>query len=81
MFYSLEDLCPDQLHCVQEWSLELEEVYALDREGEYDKFSPYRAKLGKKMLLWHGKLKHVMLAVFLFQVENVTIYMWLFLYF
>nr|XP_027095295.1 poly [ADP-ribose] polymerase 1-like isoform X1 [Coffea arabica] len=36
------------------WSLELEEVFALEREGEYDKFAPYREKLGNKMLLWHG---------------------------
>ncbi|XP_010522166.1 PREDICTED: poly [ADP-ribose] polymerase 1 [Tarenaya hassleriana] len=37
-----------------EWSLELEEVFALEREGEFDKFAPYREKLGNKMLLWHG---------------------------
>ncbi|CAI9107673.1 OLC1v1007086C1 [Oldenlandia corymbosa var. corymbosa] len=37
-----------------EWSLELEEVFALEREGEYDKYSPHRTKLGNKMLLWHG---------------------------
>ncbi|CAH2059929.1 unnamed protein product [Thlaspi arvense] len=37
-----------------EWSLELEEVFALEREGEFDKYSPYREKLGNKMLLWHG---------------------------
>ncbi|KAL3531248.1 hypothetical protein ACH5RR_010570 [Cinchona calisaya] len=36
------------------WSLELEEVFALERGGEYDKFAPYREKLGNKMLLWHG---------------------------
>ncbi|KFK31229.1 hypothetical protein AALP_AA6G085200 [Arabis alpina] len=37
-----------------EWSLELEEVFALEREGEFDKYAPYREKLGNKMLLWHG---------------------------
>ncbi|KAL5561852.1 hypothetical protein UlMin_031599 [Ulmus minor] len=37
-----------------DWSLELEEVFALEREGELDKFVPYRKKLGNKMLLWHG---------------------------
>ncbi|KNA14275.1 hypothetical protein SOVF_108920 isoform A [Spinacia oleracea] len=37
-----------------EWSLELEEVFSLDREGEFDKFAPQREKLGNRMLLWHG---------------------------
>ncbi|XP_019456536.1 PREDICTED: poly [ADP-ribose] polymerase 1 isoform X1 [Lupinus angustifolius] len=37
-----------------EWSLELEEVFALEREGEFDMFVPYREKLGNRMLLWHG---------------------------
>ncbi|KAJ4822115.1 Poly [ADP-ribose] polymerase 1 [Turnera subulata] len=37
-----------------EWSLELEEVFSLEREGEFDKFAPYRDKLKNKMLLWHG---------------------------
>ncbi|CAL0310383.1 unnamed protein product [Lupinus luteus] len=37
-----------------EWSLELEEVFALEREGELDSFAPYREKLGNRMLLWHG---------------------------
>ncbi|GAB2282278.1 Poly [ADP-ribose] polymerase 1 [Dionaea muscipula] len=36
------------------WSLELEEVFQLEREGESDKFAPHRAKLGNRMLLWHG---------------------------
>ena len=56
--YFEEVLCPDFSQCVQLWSLELEEVFALEREGEYNKFAPYREKLGNKMLLWHGKLKH-----------------------
>ncbi|XP_077241988.1 poly(ADP-ribose) polymerase 2 isoform X2 [Tasmannia lanceolata] len=38
----------------KDWTLELEEVFALDREGEIDKFAPYRDKLGNRMLLWHG---------------------------
>ncbi|PON62587.1 Poly [ADP-ribose] polymerase [Parasponia andersonii] len=37
-----------------DWSLELEEVFSLEREGEYDMFTPNRQKLGNKMLLWHG---------------------------
>lgn len=37
-----------------DWSLELEEVFSLEREGEFDKFAPYRDKLKNKMLLWHG---------------------------
>ncbi|KAL2321029.1 hypothetical protein Fmac_029998 [Flemingia macrophylla] len=37
-----------------DWSLELEEVFSLEREGEFDKFAPYREKLGNRMLLWHG---------------------------
>ncbi|KAJ3678554.1 hypothetical protein LUZ60_002357 [Juncus effusus] len=38
----------------KEWSLELEEVFTLEREGEIDKYAPYRNKLQNKMLLWHG---------------------------
>ncbi|KAI3918084.1 hypothetical protein MKX01_041404, partial [Papaver californicum] len=40
----------------KEWTLELEDVFALglDREGEFDKFAHYREKLQNKMLLWHG---------------------------
>ncbi|XP_051142109.1 poly [ADP-ribose] polymerase 1 [Andrographis paniculata] len=37
-----------------EWALELEEVFALEREGEMNKYKPYRSKLKNKMLLWHG---------------------------
>ncbi|XP_061354004.1 poly [ADP-ribose] polymerase 1 isoform X2 [Gastrolobium bilobum] len=37
-----------------DWSLELEEVFSLEREGEFDKFVHYREKLGNRMLLWHG---------------------------
>ncbi|KDP21330.1 hypothetical protein JCGZ_21801 [Jatropha curcas] len=37
-----------------DWSLELEEVFSLEREGEIDKFAPYRKKLKNRMLLWHG---------------------------
>ncbi|KAL0459429.1 UNVERIFIED_CONTAM: Poly [ADP-ribose] polymerase 1 [Sesamum latifolium] len=36
-----------------EWALELEEVFSLEREGEVDKYAPYRAKLKNRMLLWH----------------------------
>ncbi|XP_068640410.1 poly [ADP-ribose] polymerase 1 [Aristolochia californica] len=38
----------------KDWSLELEEVFSLEREGEYDKYEEYRNKLGNRMLLWHG---------------------------
>ncbi|GMP99507.1 hypothetical protein CsSME_00046950 [Camellia sinensis var. sinensis] len=37
-----------------DWALELEEVFSLEREGEFDKFAPHREKLGNRMLLWHG---------------------------
>lgn len=37
-----------------DWSLELEEVFSLEREGEFDKYAPYRDKVGNRMLLWHG---------------------------
>lgn len=37
-----------------DWALELEEVFTVDRQGEFDKFSPYKNKLKNKMLLWHG---------------------------
>ncbi|KAB1208820.1 Poly [ADP-ribose] polymerase 1 [Morella rubra] len=38
----------------KDWTLELEEVFSLEREGELDKFAPYREKLQNRMLLWHG---------------------------
>ncbi|KAM0853175.1 hypothetical protein ACQ4PT_051264 [Festuca glaucescens] len=38
----------------KDWSLELEEVYVLDRDGESNKYSKYRNNLHNKMLLWHG---------------------------
>ncbi|KAL6208713.1 hypothetical protein ACLB2K_019659 [Fragaria x ananassa] len=37
-----------------DWSLELEEVFSLEREGEFDKYAPYRKMLKNRMLLWHG---------------------------
>ncbi|KAL5796559.1 hypothetical protein ACOSQ2_001379 [Xanthoceras sorbifolium] len=37
-----------------DWSLELEEVFSLERAGEFDKFASYRQKLKNRMLLWHG---------------------------
>ncbi|XP_042046577.1 poly [ADP-ribose] polymerase 1-like isoform X1 [Salvia splendens] len=37
-----------------EWALELEEVFSLERQGEMDKYAPYRSKLKNQMLLWHG---------------------------
>ncbi|OAY84085.1 Poly (ADP-ribose) polymerase 1 [Ananas comosus] len=38
----------------KDWTLELEEVFTLEREGEFDKYAPYRDKLQNKMLLWHA---------------------------
>ncbi|XP_048549512.1 poly [ADP-ribose] polymerase 1 [Triticum urartu] len=38
----------------KDWSLELEEVYVLDRDGEGNKYSRYKNNLHNKMLLWHG---------------------------
>ena len=40
---------------LKDWSLELEEVYVLDRDGESNKYSRYKNNLHNKMLLWHGK--------------------------
>ncbi|KAB5568282.1 hypothetical protein DKX38_002075 [Salix brachista] len=37
-----------------DWSLELEEVFLLERKGEFDRFAPYRETLKNRMLLWHG---------------------------
>ncbi|KAL6214589.1 hypothetical protein ACLB2K_014021 [Fragaria x ananassa] len=37
-----------------DWSLELEEVFSLEREGEFDKYAPCRKTLKNRMLLWHG---------------------------
>lgn len=37
-----------------DWSLELEEVFLLERRGEFDRFAPYRETLKNRMLLWHG---------------------------
>ncbi|XP_009617761.1 poly [ADP-ribose] polymerase 1 isoform X1 [Nicotiana tomentosiformis] len=38
----------------KDWVLEVEEVFSLEREGEFDKFAPHREKLKNRMLLWHG---------------------------
>lgn len=38
----------------QDWSLELEEVFSLERDGETDKYASYQDKLQNRMLLWHG---------------------------
>uniref|UniRef100_A0A0D9WXY3 Poly [ADP-ribose] polymerase n=1 Tax=Leersia perrieri TaxID=77586 RepID=A0A0D9WXY3_9ORYZ len=39
---------------LKDWSLELEEVFSLDRDGEFTKYSRYKNNLHNKMLLWHG---------------------------
>ncbi|KAL2609830.1 hypothetical protein R1flu_028403 [Riccia fluitans] len=38
----------------KDWQLELEDVFAVDREGEFEKYEPYKKKLENRMLLWHG---------------------------
>ncbi|KAL4191408.1 hypothetical protein AMTRI_Chr07g80390 [Amborella trichopoda] len=38
----------------KDWTLEVEDVFALERDGEFDKYAPYRDNLKNKMLLWHG---------------------------
>ncbi|CAD6225952.1 unnamed protein product [Miscanthus lutarioriparius] len=38
----------------KDWSLELEEVFSLDRDGELNKYSRYKNNLHNKMLIWHG---------------------------
>ncbi|VFQ91204.1 unnamed protein product [Cuscuta campestris] len=38
----------------KDWSLEVLEVFSLERKGEFDKFAPLRNKLKNRMLLWHG---------------------------
>ncbi|GBG68001.1 hypothetical protein CBR_g1120 [Chara braunii] len=38
----------------KEWGLELLDVFRVDREGEGDKYAPFRDELHNKMLLWHG---------------------------
>ncbi|XP_062190383.1 poly [ADP-ribose] polymerase 1 [Phragmites australis] len=38
----------------KDWSLELEDVFSLDRDGELNKYSRYKNNLHNKMLLWHG---------------------------
>jgi hypothetical protein len=40
----------------QDWALELEDVFAVDREGEAESFTPFKMCLENHMLLWHGQL-------------------------
>ncbi|CAM6043738.1 unnamed protein product [Sphagnum compactum] len=37
-----------------EWALELEDVYAVEREGEYGAYVPFKETLENRTLLWHG---------------------------
>jgi poly [ADP-ribose] polymerase len=46
---------PHVMFFLKDWSLELEEVFSLDRDGELNKYSRYKNNLHNKMLLWHGK--------------------------
>ncbi|CAA6662611.1 unnamed protein product [Spirodela intermedia] len=39
---------------LEDWKLELEDVFALDREGECDRYTSFRDKLQNKMLLLPG---------------------------
>lgn len=41
---------------LQDWALELEDVFAVDREGETESFTPFKMCLDNHMLLWHGQL-------------------------
>ena len=56
---------------LKDWSLELEEVYVLDRDGESNKYSRYKNNLHNKMLLWHGKqlfwIPQIILVIAVFQ--------------
>eukprot|EP00271_Cylindrocystis_brebissonii_P002626 TRINITY_DN13397_c0_g2_i3.p1 TRINITY_DN13397_c0_g2~~TRINITY_DN13397_c0_g2_i3.p1 ORF type:complete len:422 (+),score=112.33 TRINITY_DN13397_c0_g2_i3:323-1588(+) len=36
------------------WDLALEEVFAVERHGEAEAFTPFKEKLPNRMLLWHG---------------------------
>ncbi|KAL3678725.1 hypothetical protein R1sor_021681 [Riccia sorocarpa] len=38
----------------KDWQLEVEDVFAVDREGEFEKYEPNKKKLENRMLLWHG---------------------------
>jgi hypothetical protein len=39
-----------------EWALELEDVYAVEREGEYGAYVPFKETLENRTLLWHGNV-------------------------
>ena len=41
---------------LQDWALELEDVFAVDQEGEAESFTPFKMCLENHMLLWHGQL-------------------------
>eukprot|EP00252_Welwitschia_mirabilis_P019406 TRINITY_DN4480_c0_g1_i1.p1 TRINITY_DN4480_c0_g1~~TRINITY_DN4480_c0_g1_i1.p1 ORF type:complete len:362 (+),score=77.54 TRINITY_DN4480_c0_g1_i1:125-1087(+) len=38
----------------KDWELQLEDVFAIEREGESEAFAPYKSKIHNRMLLWHG---------------------------
>lgn len=38
---------------LQNWALELEDVFVVNREGEDERFEPFK-KISNRMLLWHG---------------------------
>ncbi|XP_078440531.1 poly(ADP-ribose) polymerase 2 [Wolffia australiana] len=47
-------LCNTHAPTHKDWELELEDVFALEREGEFDRYASHRDRLQNKMLLWHG---------------------------
>jgi hypothetical protein len=49
---------------LKDWSLALEEVYVLNRDGESKNYSRYKSNLHNKMLLWHGKQLFLSLLLF-----------------
>lgn len=56
---------------LKDWSLELEEVFALDRDGELNKYSRYKNNLHNKMLLWHGKQLFEYALVVAFSIQSL----------
>lgn len=51
---------------LQDWALELEDVFAVAREGEAESYTPFKKSLDNHMLLWHGQLTSSHYGMFLF---------------
>lgn len=41
---------------MQDWALELEDVFVVERAGEDESYTPFKKSLDNHMLLWHGQL-------------------------